>query len=313
MNMMSVVTSISMLGFVVVLGMLIGARITITQDAKKLLMIIIINIAIPAVILNGIFNTKIDDGLLGMMLTIFLLSIALNIFCLALSWGGAHLFGFRSIKAKKFAVLAGIGNSGFIGIPLCSELFGPTGGLLAGIFDAGLDVVVFSIVVIMLQEGNGFSLKRMKTLINLPFLAVVTGFVIALIGFEPPVIAKNLAAFLASLAAPLAMIYIGLLIPEFFRKKINIPVKFVSLSLVMKLLLIPLLTIALLSFFPLPEMVRKVTYVLLAMPTITLAPVLLARYTNDETTGLMATIYSTVFSLLTIPFILYVVNALFGF
>ena len=68
----------------------------------------------------------------------------------------AYLFGFRSLKARKMAILAGIGNTGFIGIPLCAQIFGPTGGLLAAIFDAGLDVVVFTLVIMFLQQGEKF-------------------------------------------------------------------------------------------------------------------------------------------------------------
>ncbi|NEU30889.1 auxin efflux carrier [bacterium LRH843] len=310
MDITSVFTSIGMMGIVVCFGVLIGRKLEITQEAKQLLMMIIVNVAVPAIILNGVFNTDITDALLGNMIAIFFISIALNLTALGLCLGFAYLLGFRSIEAKKFAILAGLGNSGFIGIPLCAQLFGPIGGLLAAIFDAGLDVVVFSIVIMMLQHGKGFSIRNFKALINIPFCAIIIGLTIAMVGFEPPTIAKNLASFLSSTAAPLAMIYIGLLIPDFFRKRKKIPLKFLSNALVMKLLIFPLIMIAIFHSLPLTVLIKEVLFVLVAMPTVMLAPVLLSRYANDEDTGVMTTVYSTLFSLLTIPIILYIASFL---
>lgn len=306
----SVFISISMMGIIVFFGMLIGRKVKVTNEAKQLLVVIIVNVALPAIIFNGIFNTEIDDDLFGNIMVIFLISLGVNAIGFLLSWFTGRLFGLQSMEARKLGVLAGLGNSGFIGIPLCAQLFGPVGGLLAAIFDAGLDVVVFSFVIMMLQQDKGFSFRNFKALINIPFIAIITGLTIAMVGYDPPVIAKNLASFLSSIAAPLAMIYIGLLIPEFFRKKKKIPVKFVSISLVMKLLVFPLIMIAILQALPLDTIMKEVTFVLVAMPTIMLAPVLLSRYANDEDLGVMTTIYSTIFSLGTIPLILYIASYL---
>lgn len=313
MDISSVFTSITMMGIIVLFGALVGSRITITNEAKQLLVAIIVNIALPAIILNGVFNTEIDDRLLQNILLIFLLSVFINIIGFTTGWFSGRLLGFSSSDAKSIGVIAGLGNSGFIGIPLCAELFGPIGGLLAAIFDAGLDVVVFSFVILMLQQEQRFSIKRFKTLLNIPFIAIVTGLTIAIIGLEPPVIAKNLAGFLSSLAAPLAMIYIGLLIPEFFRKERKVRFKFVSISLVYKLFIFPLVMIPIIKILPIDTMIQQVCYVLVTMPTIMLAPVILAKYSkNDqaEDVGAIATIYSTVLSLATIPFILYIANSL---
>lgn len=297
-----------MMGIIVLLGALVGRRLSITDEAKQLLMMIIINLAVPAIIFNGIFSTEIDDALLGSIITIFCISVVVNILGIVFGLVAARLTGFKSMEAKKIAVLAGLGNSGFIGIPLCAQLFGPVGGLLAAIFDAGLDVVVFSVVIMMLQQGAGFSIRQFKSLINVPFIAIITGIIVAIIGVEPPIIIKDLAAFLSSIAAPLAMIYIGILIPDFLREKKKTPFKFISVSLVVKLIIFPLAMIAVIQLFPLDEIMKKVIFVLVAMPTIMMAPVLLSRYANDEDAGVMTTIYSTILSLITIPVIVYISN-----
>lgn len=303
-------TSVSMMAIIIFFGILIGGKLSINFEAKQLLMTIIINIAVPAIIFNGIFNTEITDELMANMLTIFFISIALNIIGIGLGWVVAHLFGFRSLKARKIAILAGLGNTGFIGIPLCAQIFGPVGGLLAAIFDAGLDVVVFSVAIILLQQGKSFSVYNLKAIINIPIVAIIVGIVIAVIGFEPPSMIKDLAALLASLAAPLAMIYVGLLIPGFFQQKKKIPFRFVSISLVMKLLFFPIVMIVFLQALPLANELKQVAFIQVSMPTFMLATVLFARYANDEDTAVMTTVYSTLLSLLTIPLIAYLTSVL---
>lgn len=308
-----VVTTVSMMAVIIAFGILAGLKLQITYEAKRLLMAIIINIAVPAIILNGVLNTDITDELLLNMLIIFVISILVNLFAIGLSLLVAWLFGFRSAKARKLAILSGIGNSGFIGIPLCAQIFGPVGGLLAAVFDAGLDVVVFTLIIILLQKGQSdrqFSFRHLKPLVNMPFIAILTGITIAVTGIEPPQIANEMASMLSGLAAPLAMIYVGLLIPGFIQHKKKIQVKFVSIALVMKLLLLPVTAMFMIQFFPLALEIKQVVFIQVAMPTFMLAAVLFARYADDEDSAVMTIICSTLLFLLTIPLMAYIATLL---
>ncbi|MCM3713800.1 AEC family transporter [Halalkalibacter oceani] len=306
-----ILTSISLMAIIILIGVLIGSRLAVTLEAKQLLMTIIVNVAVPAIIFNGIFNTEITNELLADMLTIFLLSVSLNTIGILLGWGAAYLFGFRSLEAKKLAVLAGIGNTGFIGIPLCAQIFGPVGGLLAAIFDSALDVVTFSLVIMLLQQGRVFSFRQLKALVNIPFIAIMIGLTMAMINYQPPAVAKDLAGFLANLAAPLAMIYIGLLIPGFLRnKQRKVAARFVTASVTMKLVVIPLVLIGLLQTLSISDLLKQITYIQVAMPTFMLATVLIARYTNDEESAVVTTVYSTLLSLVSIPVVIYIANLL---
>ncbi|MDW0117482.1 AEC family transporter [Sporosarcina thermotolerans] len=306
MEVTTVLSSVGMMAIIVGIGAIIGKVTRVTVESKQLLVIIILNIALPSIILNGIFSIEMNDLLLSKMLTIFIMSIIFNALGIGLGWISAVLLGFREMNAKLIAILAGLGNTGFIGIPLCATLFGPTGGLLAAIFDAGLDVIVFTLVVVLLNKNGGFTLKGLKAIINLPIIAIVVGIAIAITGYEPPLLVKNLIATFAGLAAPLAMIYIGLLIATLSKKKKAISLRFISISLLMKLLVFPLMMIIVLQVIPITEDLKLVALVQVSMPTFMLATILFARYDHDEETAVMTTVYSTMFSLITIPLIVYI-------
>ncbi len=299
-----VLSTISMMAIIILFGVIIGYKYQITLESRKLLMLIILNIAVPSVILNGVFNTEIDNNLLSNVIAIFLISIIFNLAGIGVGWMSAILFGFRTDKAKKIAILAGLGNTGFIGIPLCATLFGPVGGLLAAIYDAGMNVVAYTLALFLLQQGK-FSLKNLKEGINPPMIAIIVGMSIAIIGYQPPVIVKDLSGILAGITAPLAMLYVGILIPSFFREKKKVEVRFVSIPLSLKLILIPVLLIVVTQFLPISTEIKQIIFIQVSMPTFMMATILFARYAKDEESAVLTTIYSTLFSLLTIPLISY--------
>lgn len=311
MEIATILSSVSIMAIIIVIGTIIGKVYGATDESKKLIVLIIINIALPSLVLNGIFSIEINDLILSKMLSIFFMSILFNVIGIGLGWGCAVMFGFRKMNARKIAVLAGLGNTGFIGIPVCASLFGPTGGLLAAIFDAGLDVIVFTLVVMLLNKDGRFSLSGLKVIINMPIIAIVVGLAIAIIGYEPPLLVKNVIATLASLAAPLAMLYIGLLIASFLEKKKVISLRFISIPLLMKLLVFPSLMILVLQVIPVTEDLKLVALVQLSMPTFMLATVLFARYDHAEQTAVLTIVYSTIFSLITIPLIAYLAKFAF--
>ncbi|OUQ88249.1 AEC family transporter [Brevibacillus brevis] len=300
--------SILIMAVIIGIGSLIGYRQPLTADSRQLVITIIINVAMPCIILDGIFQTTIDQQILYQIFAIFFISIILNCLGIFIGWLGARALPLPVKKRREIALLSGLGNTGFIGLPLCAALFGPKGALLAAIFDAGVDVVLWTVGVMMLQEKGSFSLKGLKTLINIPMIAIVFGLGSAIIGFVPPEPVKQLFGTLSKLASPLAMMYIGMLLPMFLRNKPQVSLKLLSMPLTFKLVVFPLMTAFLLSVFSIDSEIVSVSLVQVAMPTLTLASILFGRYAADEEMGAMTTVCSTLLALLSIPVVLVMGN-----
>jgi predicted permease len=300
--------SILIMAVIIGIGSLIGYRQPLTADSRQLVITIIINVAMPCIILDGIFQTAIDSQILTQIFVIFLVSVLLNCLGIFLGWAGARTLPLPAKKRRELAILSGLGNTGFIGLPLCAALFGPKGALLAAVFDAGVDFVLWTVGVMMLQEKGSFSLKGLKTLVNIPMIAIVAGLGSALIGFTPPEPVKQLFGTLAKIASPLAMMYIGMLIPLFLRGKTQVSLRLLSMPITFKLFLFPLLTAFLLSTFAMDTEISRVALIQVAMPTLTLASILFGRYAADEEMGAMTTVFSTLLALLTIPAVVFMGN-----
>jgi predicted permease len=132
-----------------------------------------------------------------------------------------------------------------------------------------------------------------------------------LLKLQPPEIIKQLNGMLASLATPLAMLYIGILIRTMLKQKSAMSISRLTVPILLKLIIFPIITILLVMFTNFPLLMKQVIIIQAAMPTMTIAPVLLARYTQDEEIGVKAAVYSTICAILTIPFIIFLGSKLF--
>ncbi|CEI82201.1 MULTISPECIES: AEC family transporter [Oceanobacillus] len=303
MDVTTVILTVIMMGLILFIGALVALKNTITYEAKQLFMSVIINVAVPFIILNGVFNTDLTDDVLHQVILMFICSVSFNVLAVGICFLFGKIIGFSMTKSKQLALLAAIGNSGFIGIPLCAAIFGPTGGLLAAIFDAGLDVVVFSLGIYLLQNNNHFEWRHLKALVNMPLIAISFGLIFAFNGWGAPVLFKDLASMLSALAAPMAMLYVGFSLPDLFRSKQPLFFRELWMPLVWKLLILPIMVMIILSFLPLETLLKNILVILACMPTFMLSAVLFSRYTDKEQEAVVTSVFSTILALGTIPFI----------
>lgn len=306
MSLVPVFHSIFVMGVTVMIGAFMSYKLQIHSDARKLLVSFIINVAMPCIILNGLFHVKMTNQLLLTILAVFVLSIFINCLGLLLGWTISKVLGFESVKAKQAAVLAGLGNTGFIGVPLCHSLFGPIGGLLGAVFDAGMDFILFTVAVFLLQDHPSFSFRQLKSLINLPLCSIFIGITSVAIGFQPPDILKELTSSLANIAAPLAMLYIGMMIPPIFKQQYKVQILQIGTPLIVKLLILPFMVTVFLMVVELSNSIKQIILIQASMPTLTLASVMFAKYAKEEEWAALATITSTIVAMATIPFIIFI-------
>ena len=238
------------------IGVWLTSKIPLTKDIKSFLIFVIINIALPAIILNGFFQVEINDSLLKQMIIIFVFSICFIIFGLITGWFFSKLIGLEPLKTRETAFLSTFGNTGLIGIPLCASIFGAKGAVFAAVFDAGMSLMLWTVGILFIQGKKKVTLQNFISMISAPNIAVFIGLTIVLLKIDPGYFIKDVAATLAGVASPLAMIYIGMLTMTIIKEKRRISAKLVSIPVSFKLLVFPLIGIFILSLLPIHEDVR---------------------------------------------------------
>jgi len=300
--------SILLIALMILIGGLLSKTFPFNDDTRKMFISLIVNVAMPSIILSSIFNVEINNDTFKLVAIVFGLSILINLIGIGLGWVLATLFFRQSTKKREIALLSGLGNTGFIGIPLCAVLLGPEGALFAAIFDAGVDFTIWTVGVLVLQKNSKISFETVKAMINIPTIAIVFGLTAAYFNFRPPFLFIQLSNQLAALAAPLAMFYIGVLIMTLRRSNVRESGPKAWLPITVKLILLPLAAAVLMGFIHLEMVVIQTVLIQAMMPTLTLASILFAKYSADEDIGALTSVLSTILALLTIPLLIYLMN-----
>lgn len=308
MEMSIVFQTIILIGLFILIGAILARTFPFNDDTRSLFMSLIVNAALPAIILSSIFNVDITPERFRTLLFVFIISITINVLGIGLGYLFAFVFYRKSNQKNELALLSGLGNTGFIGLPLCAVLFGPEGALYAAVFDAGVDFTIWTVGAFLLQKKKQFNFRLLKAMINVPMIAIVLGLTSAFFSVKPPNLFIQLFDYLAALAAPLAMFYIGAIIMNFQRSRITQSIRKIWIPLVVKLIILPLSVAFIVLFLYFDAIVIQVILIQSMMPTITLASILFAKFSGDEEMGAITTVISTLIALSTIPLMIYIVH-----
>ena len=157
-----------------------------------------------------------------------------------------------------------LGNTSFLGFPLCSALLGEASLPLAGVYDQLGSFLLLSLVApLAIARAHGGARPSLgqtarAVLVFPPFIALIVG----LLPLPRPPVVETILAQLSAPLVPLAIFAVGL------RLRITPPpnARVFVLGLAVKLLLMPLIALGLAMLFGAAQPVREVVVLESAMP-----------------------------------------------
>ena len=270
----------------------------ISLEGSKTIGNILIYGSLPAVIINGFRIERTAEHVSGLLwsaaaaLTIVLLSILIS-----------H-FVFRKDGVAAFAT--SFANPGFFGIPLIVASLGQGAVFYAAPFIAFLNIGQWTYGVSRLNGQPVLQGFQPKKLIKAPFvIAILVGIFLFATQLPMPAIVENCLSNVAGLNTPLAMFTVGVylaqtdLVKMFGRRTLY-------LVSALRLLVIPMLSLLILSLLPSSMHVMKtVLLIVAACPVGSNVAVYAQLHGKDYPYAVETVIISTLLSIVTIPFILY--------
>ena len=270
----------------------------ISLEGSKNIGNILIYGSLPAVIINGFRIERTAEHVSGLLwsaaaaLTIVLLSILIS-----------H-FVFRKDGVAAFAT--SFANPGFFGIPLIVASLGQGAVFYAAPFIAFLNIGQWTYGVSRLNGQPVLQGFQPKKLIKAPFvIAILVGIFLFATQLPLPAIVENCLSNVAGLNTPLAMFTVGVylaqtdLVKMFGRRTLY-------LVSALRLLVIPVLSLLILSLLPSSMHVMKtVLLIVAACPVGSNVAVYAQLHGKDYPYAVETVIISTLLSIVTIPFILY--------
>jgi predicted permease len=295
--------SIQMVLFIYILvGILAKKKSIITKDNQQKFIDFVLRILMPCMIFNS-YKQEITIEVIkkaGIIIGIAFL------ICFAAMLLGKILY--RNYSFEKRSIMQYgtiINNAGFAGLPLSGEIFGEPGLFYASFFLIPNRIFMWS-AGISLFEKTDTKTKWKNVLLNPNIIAVELGLLRSFLHIELPNYMNVAIANIGNTVSPISMIVVGAILADVNIKTIF--EKSVFYIAGVRLLLLPLLTIGIISVFNLDPTISGVALVLTAMPVGTTTALLAAKYNADVDFASKCVFVTTMLSLITVPLLMMMIK-----
>lgn len=292
------------------LVMLVGAVCRklhyISDEANKKISAIVVNVANPALILSAGINQKATIAGMEFVKTF------------VLAWG---MFGVLILLAQVLPLLIrspkeNIGiykamtlfsNIGFLGFPVISALYGSEALLYASLFLIPFNVLFYTYGIQILKKDSDKVAFQWKSVFNVGVVASIISLIIYLLHIPIPSVLESANTYVSNLTAPLSMMIIGDNLARADLRKM-IRNKRLLVFCAVKLILIPVIGVSLIKLIGCNPILIGVSMVMLSTPVGSMTAMVAQEYDGDYELASSGVIVSTVLSVLTMPFVAFLLG-----
>ena len=255
----------------------------------------VLYVVMPSAIINSYIKEFSEKALIGFAIS-FLASLIALLLAIALS----RLF-FKKHPVEHFG--SAFSNAGFIGIPLVQATIGEEAVFYVASFVALLNILQWTYgLLVFTGDKSRISAKALAT--NPIVISLMIGLVLFFAPLQPPALAQDALATIANMNGPLAMIVLGIYAAQLPLTSIFTS-KLAYASSAIRLVAIPVATLALLSLIPEEYNIIKITLLIAAAAPIGSNVAIFAQLTgNNYTQSVKDICLSTIFCIVTMPMII---------
>ncbi|MDO4620879.1 MAG: AEC family transporter [Lachnospiraceae bacterium] len=311
----------------IAVGMLCKKLGIIDEIAKKKMTDFILKITLPCMIFNS-FNQTLTPEILRKTGLALLVSTCIAVMSYVIGKFAYNRFPEEQKHIMQYCTL--VNNSGFLGLPLVSAVFGTEGLLYASIFilpnrvmmwTAGLSIFTESEAKRKRAANQGGSasaldpaeekLRQKKehrknlihnVVLNPALVAVYLGLIRRLFDLPFPAFMDSAISKIGAITSPLSMMIIGgMLIGVRLRDLFDFAALYQSLF---RLILLPVIALAIMRLLHFDPVLTGTSLILTGMPAGSTSVLLATQYGGDERFASKLVISSTLLSLITAPLLM---------
>jgi malate permease and related proteins len=324
-----VLVKITAMFLVIVVGWLVRRRGYLPAETTSILSRFVVDIAFPALVFTQMLRTvtteALREGWFAPLLMGVLILVAWLAGLLVAPW-------FCRVEQKKtFVFLAAIPNWIFLPLPIVEAMYGDAGVRTLLLDNVGAQLMLWSFGVWILRGGVTPREAARNIVTNPGLIATAVGIVVALLipsshnwematsfsGSPVHLIAGALVQALAmvgSMTIPVSLLAIGAQLGD-LELHMHRPSRPLWGVLFARLVVGPLLTMAvgwtlLKTGVLVPEVPRLIGYLIATMPVAISCSMFTERFGGDVSLSAQGIFYSTLFSLLTVPALFFVIQRL---
>ncbi|SHH78542.1 hypothetical protein SAMN02745135_02118 [Caloranaerobacter azorensis DSM 13643] len=305
MDFILVLNQVLVLFILLMLGFILKKINIITDELGKGLSTLIIYVTLPALIITSM-NYKFSRDILSNSIRLIIIGIIVYIFMIVVGIIFVKLLNIQEPQKGIYLFLTIFPNVGFMGYPVVEVAFGKIGVFYAAIYNLIFNVLIWTLGVILVNPEHKKKIN-LKSLINPGTVSIVLGFILFIFSIKLP---KPIYISLHKLGAsttPMAMLVVGSLLGDAKFKEIFGNIKLFIVAL-LRLIIIPLSVLFVLIRLNLSPIVAGIPVIISSMPAAANAAIFARRFDSDYRLASQGVFLTTLISILTIPFILFILN-----
>jgi len=309
-----IISQIFILAIVVFIGVIAAKVKVLTIESKDMLSKVIFNISLPLMLFTNFLKLEATPRLLANSFTVLSLSGFVILFMLLAGWIVARVFRIKGREAAVFKAHSMFGNTIFLGFPLITALYGVEGLLYASMYQLVSTIIMWTVGVLVLTQGDGRSWKKsFRRVLNPNTVATLTGLLFFIFSVRLPALLVKPLSELGSSNTWLSMLYIGsmLVLADvgglLGRKSLYI-ISLNRLIVVPSILILCFAACAALSGLSPDKLVISVIIMEASMPCMASVVIMAKEFGADDHQAVGNVFVSTVFSILTLPAVLMAIN-----
>lgn len=298
MDLLSVLSQVSVLFILLIIGIILRKLNILDDYLEKGLSNLVIFATLPALLITSM-NYEFSQDMLNNGLLI--LGIGPIVYIII------GLISYLYVKTNKiegpdrgiYIFMTMFPNVAFMGYPVVNIVFGEIGIFYAALFNLWFNILIWTLGI-MLVNPKGNNKLSLKSLLNPGTISIVIGLSLFLFSIKLPRPIFDALDSLGNTTTPLAMMVIGSMLGEssivgIFKNKILLGSTFI------RLIFMPAVILILLSLTPLPPMLAGIISIIMAMPTAANAAIFARRYDSDYKLASEGVFLTTLLSIGTIP------------
>ena len=267
-----------------------------SKDIGKILLYLVI----PIVIINNFmieFSAENVEALIH--------STIISLICMVIAMIVSYVFFGKKDGIANFS--STFSNAGFIGIPLVQATLGSSAVFYISIMIVLINVLQWTYgVFIITNDSSVMSIKKIIT--NPIVIAVIIGLLAFVLQIRLPNTITTVFSHITSLNTPLAMIVSGVYLAQSDLKAMLVNKKIYLVSL-MRLVIIPLITIIIFKFLPFGSIELKLAILITAAcPVGSNVAIFAHAYNKDYHSAVEQVCMTTILCLITLPIIIMLAN-----
>lgn len=301
--MVALLPAVLPVGLIILVGFVASKYISLESKTLSQLILYVLS---PALVIDSLYRTSLSwISSLGLLAGFAITSVLVYLFARIVS----KIINVPDSLKTSLIATSIFPNNGNMGLPIVTFALGTAGLERAIVCLIGSSILMFCFGPAIIQ-GKGI-LKGLKLIVKLPLIwAILAGFGLRIIAlnipsFEVPFNLDIGIQTIGESAIPIALILLGM---QLANTKFALGFKELLASIV-RLLVAPAIAYSVGSFLSLPSLDLKVLVLQSAMPTAVNSLILVTEFGGDKNFVAKSIITSTLFSFITIPFILWLLSA----